>query len=208
MNAPNPTPNTALQAQAASDAETSAKVLALVQATPIASPEQFTEAGEELKELKGEIKRVTALRDEAIKPLQAVIETVKSWFAPALTRLNEAEQTRKRQISTYLEAKSAQENAARLALQAAVMSDAPDAGQAGADALVALSLATDSAPKVAGVSSTKIWDFEITDATKIPREFLQPNESAIRAFVKAAKREDAIAGVRAFEKIVIRAGSK
>ncbi len=205
MNAPNPIPNPQLQQQAASDAETSANVLALVQSSPITSAEQFTEAGEELKELKGEIKRVTGLRDEAVKPLQAVIDTVKSWFAPALTRLNEAEQTRKRQIGTYLEAKTAQENVARLALQAAVQAGE---GLAGAAALTALATATDSAPKVAGISATKIWDFEITDVTKIPREFLQPNESAIRAFVKAAKREDAIPGVRAFEKISIRAGSK
>jgi hypothetical protein len=209
MNAPTPNlPTTELQQQAANDVELSGKMLAIVQATPITTPEQYTEAGEELKEIKGELKRVTALRDEAIKPLQAVVTTIKSWFAPALSRLEEAEQTRKRQVSTYLEAKAAAENQARLALQDAVMSDGPDAGQAGANALAALTVAAESAPKVAGVSSSKIWDFEITDINAIPREFLMVNEPAIRAFIKAAKRPDAIPGVRAFEKISIRAGSK
>lgn len=45
---------------------------------------------------------------------------------------------------------------------------------------------------------TKTWDFEVTDAALVPREFCQPNEVAIRMAVRGGNRE--IAGVRIFEK--------
>lgn len=42
------------------------------------------------------------------------------------------------------------------------------------------------------------WDFEIVDANAVPRIYLQINEGAIRAAIKAGTRE--IAGVRIFQK--------
>lgn len=44
----------------------------------------------------------------------------------------------------------------------------------------------------------KTWDFEVEDVSMLPRAFIQPNEQAIRAAVKAGERT--IPGVRIFEK--------
>ena len=54
-------------------------------------------------------------------------------------------------------------------------------------------------PKIAGLSSRKRWTFEITDATKIPREYLVPDEKKIRKIVEAMGAETKIDGVRAYQ---------
>lgn len=48
------------------------------------------------------------------------------------------------------------------------------------------------------VSAKKVWDFEVLDEMKIPREFLMVNEKAVRAAVKAGVRN--IPGVRVFQR--------
>jgi hypothetical protein len=53
---------------------------------------------------------------------------------------------------------------------------------------------TDSAQ----VTARLVWDFEIVDESKIPREYLMVNEKAIRAAIKAGVRD--IPGVRIFQK--------
>lgn len=50
-----------------------------------------------------------------------------------------------------------------------------------------------------GTASTRmVWTFEIMDATQLPREYLMPNEKAIKAAVDAGIRN--IAGVKIYEK--------
>lgn len=48
------------------------------------------------------------------------------------------------------------------------------------------------------VTAKKTWDFEIVDESKLPRQWLIPNEKAIRAAVKAGVRD--IPGVRVFQR--------
>lgn len=55
------------------------------------------------------------------------------------------------------------------------------------------------APKVAGIGSGKTYDFVIEDASKLPREYLIPDEKAIRQVVKGLKERTNIPGVRVFE---------
>lgn len=56
------------------------------------------------------------------------------------------------------------------------------------------------APKIAGISSRENWDFEIINPDAIPREYLIPDEKAIRSVVKALKGKTNIAGIRVFDK--------
>lgn len=62
--------------------------------------------------------------------------------------------------------------------------------------------------KIAGVSGRQEWDFEITDAAKIPREYLMIDETKIRRVVKALGSEANIPGVRAFQKTVMSVRAK
>jgi hypothetical protein len=54
--------------------------------------------------------------------------------------------------------------------------------------------------KAEGVSFREEWDFEVTNAAVIPREYLSVDEVKIRRVVKAMKGQTNIPGVRAFSK--------
>jgi hypothetical protein len=58
-------------------------------------------------------------------------------------------------------------------------------------------------PKVAGINYRAVWNFEIEDVNKLPREFLLPNNTAIRIAINEGK---AIPGVRAWQTKKIAAG--
>lgn len=51
-------------------------------------------------------------------------------------------------------------------------------------------------PKVTGVATRKVWKFEVTDSSKLPREFLMPDEQKIRKYVQAMQADARIDGVR------------
>lgn len=61
------------------------------------------------------------------------------------------------------------------------------------------------APKVKGVSTRKIWKFEIIDQGKIPREYLVPNTTAIGGVVRALKINTNIPGIRVYSEDVVSA---
>lgn len=62
-------------------------------------------------------------------------------------------------------------------------------------------------PKVEGVSSRRNWSFRIIDEAQLPREYLMPNESAIRQVVKALKDKANIPGVEVYceDSVAVRA---
>lgn len=54
------------------------------------------------------------------------------------------------------------------------------------------------APKAASVQMVKVWKYEITDAAKLPREYLTPDETKIGRMVKASSGTLVIPGVRIY----------
>ena len=60
-------------------------------------------------------------------------------------------------------------------------------------------------PRMAGVSPRETWKFRIIDESKIPREFLMVNESAIGAMVRSQKGQTRIPGVEVYPETVISA---
>lgn len=60
--------------------------------------------------------------------------------------------------------------------------------------------------RVAGIHTVERWDFAIEDESKIPRNYLEPNEQAIRRTVQALKGKTDIPGVRVFRDDSIRRG--
>ena len=56
-----------------------------------------------------------------------------------------------------------------------------------------------SVPKVAGIKARVNWKFRIVDASKLPRQFLMPDEVAIGQHIRAEKRAgEVIPGVEAY----------
>jgi hypothetical protein len=60
----------------------------------------------------------------------------------------------------------------------------------------------EQAPQAEGITFREDWDFEVTDAALIPREYLVLDEKKLRAFVKTFKDRTAIPGIRAISKRV------
>lgn len=54
-------------------------------------------------------------------------------------------------------------------------------------------------PKVKGVSGRRVWKFRIRDASKLPREYLLPDEKRIGAVVRAMKGDTRIEGVEVWD---------
>jgi len=79
--------------------------------------------------------------------------------------------------------------------------------EARADSSVTAPLAP-ATPKIKGVSTPKVWDFEITDASKVPDQYKTIDEKKIRGVVKALKADANIPGVRVYQKTQIRSTSR
>lgn len=62
--------------------------------------------------------------------------------------------------------------------------------------------------KLSGISGREEWDFEITDISKIPREYLIVDEVKVRRVVKALGSQTRIDGVRVFQKTVMAVRTK
>lgn len=116
----------------------------------------------------------------------------------------EAEERRRREE----EARRAAEEAAKREKEAQTSDALDEAIELHAEAAKAKQAATVAPHDIArargefgSVATTRTaWKHEITDATKIPREYLMPNDAAIKAAVKAGVRE--IAGVRIYQETI------
>lgn len=60
-----------------------------------------------------------------------------------------------------------------------------------------------AAPKVAGISTRRVWKFRIIDAALLPRDCLMPNEPAIRRMVQTMGGATKIAGVEVYQEDVM-----
>lgn len=65
-----------------------------------------------------------------------------------------------------------------------------------------------STPKVQGISYRDNWTFRITDPNKIPREYMVPNETAIRKVVSALKDKSNIPGIEVYNERIVAAGRR
>lgn len=65
-----------------------------------------------------------------------------------------------------------------------------------------------STPKISGIAMQKRWTFRIVDATKIPREYLIPDEIAIGQRVRALKDRAIIPGCEIYSEDIVMAGRR
>jgi len=63
-------------------------------------------------------------------------------------------------------------------------------------------------PLTQGISTQKRWKFRITDADKIPREYMKPDEQKIGAVVRATKGQTRIPGVEIYSEDSVSARSQ
>jgi hypothetical protein len=119
-------------------------------------------------------KEVCRAETEKLKPLEAVVSRIKGLMLGW----------------QRLQAKLAEKERARLQAQADKR-----AAKTGVPAPVIQ--ATQAAPAVQGMNNRVTWSCEVIDASKLPREYLQPDMAKLNEAARRMKEEFNIAGARA-----------
>ncbi len=160
--------------------------------------------------IAGNKKRLEAQRVSLVKPLNDHVKFINGQFKDWMAPLESADQAVREKVLTYqreqsriaAEAQAAEEERIR-AEQARRAEEAEAANVPLAPAPPPMTETLPAPPpkttrSALGTTTTrKVWQYEITDAEAIPREYLAVDEKKIAAVVRAGIRS--IAGVRIFE---------
>jgi hypothetical protein len=194
----NVTTKDVVKARAFEAAKENVEFFEVVKGYVIQSDDEYADAAEILKIVKHKFKVLDEERTISVKPLNDEVKEINAWFKPALERLKDCEAELKRIMGAYSLAKQQEQQrilaeAAKAAEAALVTSSDP---QQSVMALV--QQATEAqAPRVAGVSVSRVWKWELVDPAQVPLEFWSIDPAKLDAAVKAGTRE--IPGVRVYE---------
>ena len=177
-----------------------------------------------LKEVNNKLREFKAQRDKYIKPMKDSIKAIDERLKEPIKLLEDTDTTLREKLNSYLnevrkreeerlvlERKKAEdeaikeidhlEDAKRYALeydevtQKAIQRTIENKQNKAIEATAfveKINLSTNSA------SVSMVWDFEVTDKSKLPLEYLKVDEVAIRNAIRNGQRE--IAGVKIFQK--------
>ena len=221
--------NVSLSEKAEEMAQEASNVLVTYQNSKIANNDQYTKAGEVLKEIKTRIKALDEERKSMTKPIDESKSRIMNFFRKPIGWLQDAESAIKRAMLSFQqeqdrirreqERKLAQEASEReerekKRLEARALKADEKGQEAKAEALREQKeevqhqapILPDRVEKVQGISTKKIWKFEITDQNQIPREYMIPDLKTIGAIVRATKGAKPIAGIHIFSEDTIAAG--
>lgn len=154
----------------------------------VRTDQEFEVAAEFLIRIKAAKKRVEDVIGPFVKDAHAAWKAAVARRKEIEAPLDEAEAKVKPLLSAYQEQKERQ-----AILEREAQAEAVAAGDVGA---LMEPVSSGEAPKVAGMSFREHWQFEITDARQVPREFLMPDEGKIGGVVRAMKGSASIPGVR------------
>lgn len=190
-------------------------ILAEAESYKVSTAQQFADAGDVLKRIKGHQKKLDETESGITKPINDGLKAIRDLFRGPKERAAKAESLVKRAMIAYSEEQerirreeqrkadeAAQKERDRLAAQAAKAAasgkvEKAEALEERASTVVAPVIHRE-APKVSGVNMREAWKFEITDDSLVPREYLSVDEKKIRAVVSALKGGTSIPGVRVY----------
>lgn len=198
-------------------AEETGKVIEAIKDVKIVDATMYAAAGERLKELSTAEKRIEDMRKSLKAPILAAGKAIDAFFGAPLDRINAARNSVKRSLLTYqqdeerkrreIEARAQEEarkQAEKLQRQAEAAAAKGKAEKAEALQAAAASVIVPIIPpttqKLVGISNRETWHFEITDFSKLPREWTMPDDKKLGSYVRAMKSETDIPGVRVFSK--------
>lgn len=185
-------------------------------ALKIVDNETYVMAGNMLVEIKGLRKQINDTFDPIVKKAYEAHKEAKAQKTKVEAPLAEAEGIIKPALSAWnmeqerirRQAELAAQEAARKAEEERRLKEAESLEKQGdqkgveevlsAPIEVAPVIVQKTVPKVQGISFTERWKFQIVDASKIPREYLVPDEIKIGQVVRALKGATSIPGVKAY----------
>jgi hypothetical protein len=203
-------------------------VVARASAIVVKTPEQYSEASDFLKAVKGAQKRVTDFFSPMKSKAHEAWKAITTTEAATLKPLQDAEAQVKRVLVAYQAEQEAIRQAEQRRLQAAADEAArkererlekeaaklktPELREARLEqaAAVIAPVVTVAAvtPVIAGQSVRKTWKARVVNQALVPREWLVVNEKALDAFAKATKGAVPVAGVEMYEETGLASSSK
>jgi len=174
------------------------------QTTVVDSPEEYTQAIDLVAQLKDRGSKLKTLKESLTKPANEILRNARAMFAPVLAQHANAETIIKTKLLAYKrkvddEARIKEEKIAQQAESGRIK---PETAEKKMDAVERVDNTTRG--KVGEVQIRKIKKVRITDETAIPREYLIPNNVAIRRDALGGKT---IPGVEVYEEEQVAAGS-
>lgn len=155
-------------------------------------------------------KAICDKENEVLTPLKAAKQYLSAQigtFDQAQERVRLAEEARQQEDARLKAVAEAAQRAQDIAIADAIVLEA-QGDTTGADAVLANPVPQEvyvppvviprAVPKAAGVSSVQNWTFRITNADLIPREYMIPDEKAIRGVVKSMKSKANIPGIEVY----------
>jgi len=162
------------------------------QVIEIETPKQYTEAGDMLKEIKMKATKLEDKRKEYTKPLLDQKKLIDTDFKKLIDPLNDfIKQVKEKMVLFQIEEQKRLDK-----VQEEIDKKALETGKSEVEVEVVNDIKTQRGD-VATTTVKKVWNFEIEDAKKIPREFLKVDETLIRSAVRDGARK--IEGVYIFE---------
>ena len=203
--------------------------MVLAQRFTIASNDNYVQAGEILKTVKGRYQEIEAKRKEMTSPLDEAKRRIMDFFRQPLEQLSNAERQIKSAMLTFMQEQERirREQEERLQALARVererldkltsekVSQALEEGnfeKAGeildTVAEVAVPTVQLEKPKVQGIKMVTRWKYRIIDESLIPREYLIPNEKLLASMAIAAKGATKIAGVEFYSESTVSSATR
>lgn len=188
-----------------------------LQTYKVTCQDEYNTAGEHLKSVKNATKQLDDLRMSMTKPLDESKKRIMDFFRKPQDILTVAEGALKRSMLAYQQEQERkrreeearlQEKARREAERLAARAEKADANgnaekaailrQEAQEKEMAAPVVESRVEKVAGVSTKKVWKFEIINEDLIPREYMTPDEARIGKVVRATTGTMQIPGVRIY----------
>lgn len=195
----------------------------------ITNPEIYNHLTTALKEIKGRIKDLTDKRKEITGPIDKAKKAVMDLFRNPINLYTQAENNIKSAMITYTDEQEAarkkeedrlrreavarekkeKEKLKKKAIKADEKGDTDKAEELrdqAEDVKVAAPIMPSNIGKVSGITYKTTWKFKVVDVNKIPREYLIPDEKAIREVVEATKGKLEIEGIEIYSEKSVASG--
>lgn len=143
----------------------------------IATPEQRETVALNIKNLKAMKKEGKKELDAIIDPIEDSIQRIKNLFQPLFDLVDETERVGKAEIDRWDKAVTAKLEAVKTKI---------DTGKVSVNKGLTLLSALTGGPSKAS-NKAKVWVATVEDVTKVPREFMEVNMTAVREACRAGK---------------------
>lgn len=173
-------------------------VLDLIKAYEIDGSEAFATAVGMVATVKNTFNERDGQRTDIVKPLNNEVKGVNAELKPGLEFLAEAEAILKTKLGDYVKDQFGK----RIKLLAEA-GEAVGAGEQDKANVLIVQASELEAPKVAGCAIGEAWTGEVTDAEKIPREYMVPDLKALKALTKKEKVDPEIPGWKAYPEATV-----